>query len=52
MISTLSSVCLCVSGTEARLLLLPGSFLPWSLAFHASGLLGSQLRPLSGGQVR
>lgn len=45
-------VCLCVSGTQAWLLLLPGSLLPWSLALHAPGLLGCQLRPLSGGQVK
>lgn len=43
--------CLCLAGTEARLLLLPGSLLPWSLAVHAVGLLGCELRPLSGGEV-
>lgn len=46
-------MCLCVrlAGTEARLLLLSGSLLPWSLALHAAGLLGCELRPLSGGEV-
>lgn len=46
-------VCVCVRlvGTAARLLLLPGSLLPWSLALHAAGLLGCELRPLSGGEV-
>lgn len=44
-------VFLSVSGTEARLFLLPGPFLPWCLAFHASGLLGSQLCPFSGSEV-
>lgn len=48
---TLRSVCFCVSGTEARLFLLPGPFLPWCLAIHASGLLGSQLCPFSGSEV-
>lgn len=42
---------MCLAGTEARLLLLPGSLLPWSLALHAVGLLGCELRPLSGGEV-
>lgn len=42
----------CVSGTKAWLLLLPGPLLPWCLAFHASGLLGRQLRPLSSGEVK
>lgn len=42
-------VFLCVSGPEARVLLLPGSLLPWGLALHASGLLGCQLCPLSCG---
>lgn len=42
---------MCVVGTEARLLLLLGSLLPWSLALHAAGLLGRELRPLSGGEV-
>lgn len=51
MILTPYCVCLCVPGTEAGLLFLLGSLLPWSLALHASGLLGCQLCPLSGGQV-
>lgn len=42
-------VCVCFLGTEARLLLLSGSLLPWRLALHAAGLLGRELCPLSGG---
>lgn len=40
-----------LAGTETRLLLLLGSLLPRSLALHAAGLLGRELRPLSGGEV-